>query len=339
MTFRSIILSCFTLLATAGMAQPGSDINQKDAQGHKQGPWQRTWAESSQLRYTGQFKDDKPVGNFVYYSTSGTVESRIDHYPGSNAAHGRHFHPNGKLMAEGRYVDKDKDSTWNYYDETGILRSTEHWKSGKMDGEMTSYSAGGKVIERRHFVKGTESGKAEQFFADGAPRYVANYVSGSPEGIETFYFPNGKKEIEGKYVNGNRDGGWTYYNDNGSIQTQALYAQGKFVEQHYVNGTFKDYWDDEQLKSETTYKNGKREGRFTEWYDNGVWTEVPVKLGPTDEQKSDVEREVKGQTKKREGAYKNDVLDGPVKDYDEKGRLVANLVYVNGTPAEGGTKP
>ena len=133
MTFRSILLSCFTLLATVGMAQPGAAVNQKDAQGHKQGPWQRNWAESSQLRYTGQFKNDKPVGDFIYYSTTGKVESRIDHYVGSDAAHAKHFHPDGKLLAEGRYVGEDKDSTWNYYDTDGILRSTEHWKKGKME--------------------------------------------------------------------------------------------------------------------------------------------------------------------------------------------------------------
>ena len=339
MTFRSILLSCFTLLATVGMAQPGAAINQKDAQGRKQGPWQRNWAESSQLRYTGQFKDDKPMGDFIYYSTAGKVESRIDHYAGSDAAHAKHYHPDGKLMAEGRYAGEDKDSTWNYYDTDGILRSTEHWKKGEMDGEMTTFYPDGKITERRHFENGTENGKAEQFYASGTSRYLANYVNGAPEGIETFYFPSGKKEIEGNYVDGVRDGRWAYYNEDGSVQMQVLYAQGKFVKQKYENGTFKEYWTDQQMKSETTYKNGKREGPFTEWYDNGTWTDVPVKLGPQGEEQSDVERELKGQTKKREGSYKNDVLQGPVKEYDEKGKLVSTLVYENGSPTTGGLKP
>ena len=46
-------------------AQPPVTVNQKDAQGRKQGPWERTWADSEQLRYSGQFKDDKPTGTFV----------------------------------------------------------------------------------------------------------------------------------------------------------------------------------------------------------------------------------------------------------------------------------
>ena len=219
------------------------------------------------------------------------------------------------------------------------MRSTEHWKAGKLDGEMTSYYADGKLTERRNFRNGTAVGKAEQYYPDGTPRYLANYVNGEPEGTETFYFPKGNKEIEGGYVNGNRDGRWAYYNEDGSVQMQVLYAQGSFVKQKYENGTFKEYWDDEQLKSEATYKNGKREGPFTEWYDNGKWTSVPVKLGPQGEAKPDMERELKGQTKKREGTYRNDMLEGPVKEYDETGKLISTLEYASGVPATGGVKP
>ncbi len=45
---------------------------------------------------------------------------------------------------------------------------------------------------------------------------------------------------------------------------------------------------------------------------------------------SDMERVLKGQTKKREGTYVNDLLDGEVKEYDEKGKLVKVTKYVAG---------
>lgn len=333
MIIRIITLSTFALSAALCHGQPATAPNATDAQGRKQGPWQRNWAESTQLRYSGQFKDDKPVGSFTYYSTQGKVESRVDHYPGTDAAHGRHYHPNGKLMAEGRYIGTEKDSTWNYFDTDGVLRSTENWKTGKLDGEMITYFPDGKVAERRNFKNGVGTGVAEQFYADGKPRYHATYVNGEPEGIETFYFPKGNKEIEGTYVNGSRDGRFAYYNEDGSLKNQVLYAQGKLIKQTNENGIFKEYWDDQQVKSETTYKNGKRDGPFTEWYDNGTWTNIPVKLGPEGEEVADVERKVTGQTKKREGNYKNDELDGPVKNYDEKGNLTSTQVYVNGTLA------
>ncbi len=341
MYIRSLpLLPLFFLLAANLPAQPsGGQLNQTDAKGHKQGPWQRTWAESSQLRYTGQFKDDKPVGNFTYFSTDGKVESRIDHYTNSTASHGRHYHSNGKLMAEGRYIGEVKDSTWNYYDEEGLLRSTEHWKAGKMDGNMSSFFKNGKVAESRNFKDGKAAGEAVQYHPDGKLRYKGIYVNGEPDGNEVFFFPSGQKEIEGHYVNGNKDGQWVYYNADGSLHMQMLYAQGNFVKQKYENGTFKEYWDDEKPKSEYLYKNGKREGPFTEWYDNGTWVDTPMTLGPQGQGKADKERELKGQSKKREGTYKNDILEGAVKEYDETGKLLSTAPYTNGTPAAGGVKP
>src|SRR5690606_8901875 len=338
MNFRTAVLLSFAWAAAPLIAQPDAPLNRTDEKGRKQGPWERTWAESTQLRYTGQFKDDKPVGSFVHYSTKGEVESRIDHYAGSNAAHGRHFHPNGKLMAQGRYVGPEKDSTWNYYDREGVLRSTEHWQRGKLDGEMITFYPDGQVAERRHFKAGVAEGPAEQYHANGTLRYKANYANGEPEGSVIYYFDNGRKEIEGRSVNGARDGGWTYYNETGSVHMQVLYAQGRFVRQKYENGTFTEYWDNEQPKSEETYKNGKRNGPVTEWYATGTWTEVPVKLGPDGSARNDVERVLKGQIKKREGNYKNDLLEGPVKEYDEKGRLISTVVYSNGVPVEGVNK-
>ncbi len=336
MNLRHLLISFSMLTATVLLGQ--GNLNQTDAQGRKQGPWARNWAGSQQLRYEGQFKDDKPVGTFIYYGTKGKVESRVEHYPGGKASHAQHFHPNGKLMAEGRYVGQEKDSVWNYFDEQGRARSTETWNAGKLDGAMTTFFSDGQIAEKRTFKNGVAAGPAQQFFPNGKLRYEANYVNGAPEGIETYYFPNGNKEIQGRYVNGDRDGAWMYYNENGSLHVQALYAQGKQVRTKYENGTFTEYWEDGQPKSEVTYKNGRREGPFTEWYNNGTWKTIPVKVGPMGEEKADYSRELKGQTKKREGVYRNDVLDGPVKEYDETGRLTSNLVYVNGAPATSGAE-
>ncbi|MCO6483802.1 MAG: toxin-antitoxin system YwqK family antitoxin [Flavobacteriales bacterium] len=340
MHLRLLALAGFSAAAICLVAQSADGpINQTDAQGRKQGTWVRKWAESDQVRYTGQFKDDKPVGSFVYYSTKGKVESRVDHYPDGKAAHGIHFHPNGKVMAEGRYVGQQKDSTWNYYGEDGILRSSELWKAGKLNGAVTTFFKDGAVAERKTYRNGVLEGLSEQFFPGGKIRYRAQFAGGEPEGRETFFFPNGNKEIEGGYVNGSRDGVWRYYNEDGSVQLQALYAQGRLVKKKYENGTFTEYWDDGQPKSEVTYKNGKREGPFTEWYDNGKWVNVPVKVGPQGAEKPDMERKLTGQGKKREGTYRNDLLNGPVKEYDEKGRLTSNLTFLNGEPAKDGSRP
>ena len=113
MNCRPSLLILALGLAASAFAQPPASVNRKHAQGRKQGPWEKPWADSQQLRYQGQFKDDKPVGTFTYFSTAGKVESTVAHYATGDASRARHFHPDGKLMAEGRYVGEQKDSIWN----------------------------------------------------------------------------------------------------------------------------------------------------------------------------------------------------------------------------------
>lgn len=315
--------------AALALAQP-APLNQKDALGRKQGPWERTWAESEQLRYKGQFKDDRPVGTFTYFSTKGKVESTVSHYATGGASHGLHFHPNGKLMAEGRYVGEAKDSTWNYYDTAGKLRSTEHWKNGKREGEHLMYSPDGKVLQRFMYKNDQKNGLCQEFFEDGRLRNTSDYVDDRPEGLQTFYYTNGKKEIEGRNLDGAHDGVWTYYHDDGRLQIELLYKRGEFIKQKKWNGMFKEYYDSEQVKSEVTYVNGEREGPFVDYFDNGKWVERATKVGPPGYEVTQEERVLEGQTKQREGTYKDDLLEGEVVEYDEKGGVVKRTRYVRG---------
>ena len=317
-------------LAASMVAQPPAKVNQKDAQGRKQGPWEKTWADSQQPRYKGQFKDDKPVGTFTYFSTAGKVESTVVHYATGGASHAKHFHPDGKLMAEGRYIGEQKDSVWNFYDATGALRSTERWKNGKFHGDQEAFFANGKVAERCAWKDGKRHGPCEQFFDNGQVRSSTAYANGEANGPSLVFSEDGRKEIEGQHKNGQRDGLWKHYNSDGSVLMQMLYEKDKVVKEKKENGTFRTFYPDEQLMLEETYKLGKREGKFTEYHDNGRWVERPAKVGPDGAEKSETERVLEGQTKKREGTYKNDLLEGEVKEWDVKNKLVRTTVYKGG---------
>ena len=330
MTSRPSLLILALGLAASALAQPPGSVNKKDAQGRKQGHWEKPWADSQQLRYQGQFKDDKPVGTFTYFSTGGKVESTVAHYATGGASHAMHFHPDGKLMAEGRYVGEQKDSIWNYYDATGALRSTERWKNGKFNGDQEAFFPNGKPAERCTWKDGKRNGPCQQFFDNGQVRTSTNYVNDEANGPSSVFSEDGKKEIEGQNVKGQRDGLWKHYNADGTLLMQMLYAKDKVVKEKKENGTFRTFYPDEQLMSEETWKLGKREGKFTEYHDNGRWTERPAKVGPDGAEKSETERVLEGQTKKREGTYKNDKLEGEVKEWDEKNKLVKTTMYKEG---------
>ncbi len=319
------------LLHMPGIAQPPTP-NLTDAQGRKQGSWSRTWADSPQLRYTGQFKDDRPVGSFTYFSTDGKVESIVDHYPDGSGGHARHYHPNGRLMAEGRYVGQAKDSIWTYFTPDGSRRSVESWAKGRQHGEQLTWFADGGLAERITYANGEQDGVHEQFFPGGQVKYRGTFVRGLGDGTFTWYHPNGVKEIEGRMVNGDRDGIWYHFLENGKVQVQMVYRQGRFVREKRENGLFREYCDDDQVRSEVTYVQGRLEGPFTEYHCNGTWVEEPLPADPALGGGSEMQRVLKGQTRKREGTYRNGLLQGAVTEYDGSGRVISRVEYVDGVP-------
>jgi antitoxin component YwqK of YwqJK toxin-antitoxin module len=329
MQLRSFFLTALVLVAHWALAQPPLAPNSMDAQGRKQGAWSKTWP-NGQLRYTGQFKDDRPVGEFKHFNDRGKIETVQQHAGDGIISRARHFYPDGSLMATGKYVRQQKDSTWNYYMADGQLKKVERYAAGHLHGEQVTYYPGGQMAEREQRVNGEMHGPSMSWFPDGKLKSEATYEKGEAEGRMVFYYPKGNREIEGNLVNGDRDGTWIYYNADGTIQLQILYARGQVVKERKENGTFREYYDDEQVQSEVIYKKGKREGKFTEYYGNGRWTMKPV---PSDSEVStpaEVERVLEGQTKKREGTYVNDLLEGEVKEYDENGKLLKVTRYVGG---------
>jgi len=146
-----------------------------------------------------------------------------------------------------------------------------------------------------------------------------------------WYFEDGKPEIKGKYKKGIKHGGWIYFNDDGSIQLQMLYDNGDFVKSSKENGIFRDYYDDDQVKNEVTWAKGKKNGSFTEFFDNGVWEERTTKDDPAlGIEGGETEKILVGQTVRMTGNFKDDQLHGTVKTFNAKGKLIKEEQYVNG---------
>ena len=89
-------------------------VNQIDNSDRKQGVWTKTY-KNGNVKYKGQFKDDKPQGLFYYYYSSGELQAEKEFFHNVIAAATHIFYKNVKLKAAGIYVNELKDSTWNYY--------------------------------------------------------------------------------------------------------------------------------------------------------------------------------------------------------------------------------
>ena len=306
----------------------GQEFNVLDAQGRKQGPFKKYFEDTEQVYYTGQFKDDKPYGTFIYFYKEGPKKAEMHYKSDHKQVHALTFYIQGGIMAEGNYVDQKKDSTWNYYSEDGKLASVEQWKLGKKDGIEKVYFPDGALGEEIHWKNDLREGSWKQYFDNGQVYLEGAFLNDQYEGPMTFYYRNGKKEIAGKYINGLREGTWYYYNEDGSIHYQVLYRKGALKKEKRENGLFYEYGPDKVVLAELNYKNGLKEGPFAYYHDDASFG-LEEATDPLTGEK--FMKEVKmGNELKMTGNYKNDQLDGVVKYFNEAGVLIKEERYIEG---------
>lgn len=204
-----LILSPFFIVAQS--------INQTDGNGLKQGKWTKTYANGVP-RYEGQFKKDKPYGEFKNYYMSGVLKAVTNYSKDGIIAYTKTFHENSNPLAEGKYINHLKDSIWNYFsDVNGELISKETYKNGKLNGEsLTFYPESGKVTESIEFKNDLKDGDFRKYFPDGSIMTEGKYKNDQLVGDFILYFPNGKIQLKGKYKNGRQIGNWLYFDEEGN---------------------------------------------------------------------------------------------------------------------------
>lgn len=215
-------------------------INQVDANGKKQGTWKKAYENNAVYRYVGQFKDDKPYGKFVYYYESGNVEAVIEFSDDGSIAYSKMYHESGYMMARGKYVNQQKDSTWVYFDDRGVISYQESYVSGKLDGLKIIYyePVDGQYIIARYYT----------------------YKDGILHGEFKTYHPNLKIESEGSYENGNLHGTVKHYYPNGNTlrieryQYAVKHGYWIFYDEKGVQVGYKLYWEGVQLKGDALAK-------------------------------------------------------------------------------------
>ena len=203
--------------------------NKTDKKGQKQGAWEMKYEKSEIVRYKGTFKDDKPVGEFVHYYPNGKVKAISNHIANTNVSRTKMYDTEGKLIAFGKYVNQEKDSTWTYYGANGSVTSREDYKLGKRHGKKLVYFSDNKLYEKMTYEKGVEQGVWAVYHANGKTRVTCNFKDGNMDGKITYYYENGTLETEGFYRNAVQNGFWRFYDTRGRIEKEAFYKNGEVI--------------------------------------------------------------------------------------------------------------
>ena len=111
------------------------------------------------------------------------------------------------------------------------------------------------------------------------------------------------------------------YHDNGQLKSEITYKDGK------KNGPYTWYWDNGNISDQGAYKDGKLDGPIKVYYYTG---ELQIEGVLKDRQKVGIVRGYyKNGQLKSEGTYRNDERNGPLKSYFENGKLRSDELFKN----------
>jgi antitoxin component YwqK of YwqJK toxin-antitoxin module len=212
-----------------------AQLNQKDANGKKQGVWQKKYPGSNTFIYKGQFKDDKAIGEFTYYYESGKIKSVIKHFPNSNLSFAVFYSENEAVLSEGFYKNQLKDSTWLNFTSSGAISSKESFLQNQLNGEKIIYYIEGQI----------ENGVL-------IPLSISNYKKDILDGLYTEFFSTGKIKKKGDFINGLKNGEWLEYHPNGQLAQKVNYKKDNLHAWVY------SYDKNGKKISEVFFQNGTR---------------------------------------------------------------------------------
>jgi antitoxin component YwqK of YwqJK toxin-antitoxin module len=203
-------------------------LNKTDSKGLKQGPWVKKYP-NGHIQYKGDFKDDHPIGLFMRYYDTDTLQSALEFSPDGKEAEALLFHPNGYLASSGKYIDQKKEGKWKIYSSRikGFVVIEEEYKNNLLNGISIKYYQNNTIAEKLSFVNNIKSGEWLQYFPSGNICLKGTYINGKLDGPFFTYYNDGKPEYTGSYKKDMRDGTWKIYNPDGSVRNTMIYVDGE----------------------------------------------------------------------------------------------------------------
>jgi len=258
---KLLIINLFLVVALQfTLAQ--TTINQKDANGKKQGLWEEKTSSGSSK---GNYLNDQKEGNWLSYGSNGNL-TRIEAFSkGLREGIYVEIDQRGYLVSEMYYVNNQLDGTAKKFYYGTNPASVIDYKQGKIHGKKKEYyeNAAGKIKEESTYTDDQKDGPSNFFASNGDPIAEYIYVKGSLEGVQKSYYPGKKLMSEQNYVNNIESGLYKEYYENGKVKMEGNYKEGK------MDGRWVEYSEDGKISAEGMYLNGEKEGKWTEYDASG----------------------------------------------------------------------
>jgi antitoxin component YwqK of YwqJK toxin-antitoxin module len=204
----------------------------------------------------------------------------------------------------------------NLVNEAG--QKTGHWRVEQPNGK-TAYEA--------DFVDGRPVGEMVRYDEEGALKVRMVFEPVGDRSHARLFYKNGKPAAEGCYMKQAKDSVWTYYSEfDGSVRIRETYLEGK------LEGVTRSYYPSGEISEEVDWKHNVKEGSWKQYYENGI----PRLSGHYKNGLLHGSYEVyfSNNAVKIRGTYLENKSDGTWRFYDETGKEIYALEYLNGAPAD-----
>lgn len=212
---------------------------------------------------SGGYKKGKPVGiHQTFTETGDTLEAIVYNQQGKLMAKGRldpdgkkqgkwqFFYETGELKSEGQYLRNMKHGTWTYFYKTGEKEQLGKFVKGYPEGTWKWFYKTGELLREEQMLRGRLDGMMVEYDKEGEIITKGKYIEDLKE--EKWYYHVGDHTEEGNYLNGEKNGMWKHYYLDGTLKFEGNYVQG------YPNGRHRHYFPNKKIEVEGKYRMGKK---------------------------------------------------------------------------------
>jgi uncharacterized protein len=236
--------------------------------------FRQEYYDNGKLKYSGSFKNKIPVGIHRYYNEEGNILSSevldesgivisqglIDETGNINGPW-KDLYPDGKIKAEGAYVNNLRSGKWIFYYYNGQKEQEGNYLRGNYEGTWRWYHSNGELWREEMYFNGREDGEFAEYDSLGNIVAQGNYINGEKEGFWRLVV--GDHIEEGNYQSGIESGIWKHFYIDGTLQFIGEFVQGM------PEGKHKFYYPDGSLMEERYYKRGLKEKSHRKFDEDG----------------------------------------------------------------------
>jgi antitoxin component YwqK of YwqJK toxin-antitoxin module len=254
------------------------------------------------------------------------------------------YYPNGVKSSEGNLVDGKPDGYWKSYNEKGALVSEGNRKNFLLDSVWVFYASSGEKSMEISYFEGKKHGFRKLYFEEET--VVEEWQTDTlTKAIRAFYKTGELKRFT-PVDEGKPNGLEKEFNQEGLVIVVSKYYAGILGKREFINrtdkfglkqGSWKYFWENENLKMEGSFQNDKKKGffkyydeagnfKYVEKYDNDV---LIIDAPETRQMEVKTAYHANGKPSITATYYKG-VPDGIRREFDENGTVIKGYVFANG---------